>query len=706
MARDGFGVRGDSKMATFTVTTALDVIADDGQLSLREALALANASTGVADEITFASALSGQTITLTGGELSVTDAVTINGDINDDGAGDITIDADGSSRVIHVSTTTAPTSLIGLTITGGNSTGSGGGILSRSGLTIENSTVSGNKSNGSYAVGGGIYGASVVIVTGSTISSNTASGYAAGGGGIYAGSTLVVTDSIVSENDTDGYGAYGGGLHGAQNATITRSTISDNETTGVAADGGGVFAGGALTITASTVSGNQTSGAASEGGGAFAEGAVVIGNSTISSNATIGTYSEGGGVYGEDAITVTNGTISGNSARGSSAEGGGLFSAGGASVTLRNSIVLGNISAQAANDEISQQSGAPTLIGFNIIGRDAASGADVFDGATDVGDTTAAEVFAATTDNNGASAGVLADNGGELASIALRQNLSNPALDNSAGDTIPQTDARGFATADQFNFRNDGDGARDLGAFEAAEFLPSPKGERLTGTSGRDRIDALGGADTIEGFAGADTLIGAGGNDRINGARGADRLTGNGGTDTLIGGSGEDRLAGGSGRDSLLGSGGGDRLNGGDGADTLKGGGGRDNLAGGAGADRLFAGDGSDILIGGGGKDRFIFRGGDDFNVVKDFQNGIDKLSILGAPGFNALSISETAGDAVIRFRGVTIRLDGVDSDRIDRSDFVFSSGASKATETFKTVGLDTDEILLSILDIGADVLL
>ena len=266
MARDGFGVRGDSKMATFTVTTALDVIADDGQLSLREALALANASTGVADEITFASALSGQTITLTGGELSVTDAVTINGDINDDGAGDITIDADGSSRVIHVSTTTAPTSLIGLTITGGNSTGSGGGILSRSGLTIENSTVSGNKSNGSYAVGGGIYGASVVIVTGSTISSNTASGYAAGGGGIYAGSTLVVTDSIVSENDTDGYGAYGGGLHGAQNATITRSTISDNETTGVAADGGGVFAGGALTITASTVSGNQTSGAASEGG--------------------------------------------------------------------------------------------------------------------------------------------------------------------------------------------------------------------------------------------------------------------------------------------------------------------------------------------------------------------------------------------------------------------------------------------------------
>ena len=42
MARDGFGVRGDSKMATFTVTTALDVIADDGQLSLREALALAS----------------------------------------------------------------------------------------------------------------------------------------------------------------------------------------------------------------------------------------------------------------------------------------------------------------------------------------------------------------------------------------------------------------------------------------------------------------------------------------------------------------------------------------------------------------------------------------------------------------------------------------------------------------------------------------
>lgn len=56
-------------MATFTVTTAADVVnASDGVLSLREAVTQAN-STTAADTIVFAAGLETQTLVLTGGEL-------------------------------------------------------------------------------------------------------------------------------------------------------------------------------------------------------------------------------------------------------------------------------------------------------------------------------------------------------------------------------------------------------------------------------------------------------------------------------------------------------------------------------------------------------------------------------------------------------------------------------------------------------------
>src|SRR5438067_2477905 len=59
--------------ATFTVRNLLD----DGPGSLRDAVVAANASPGP-DAIDFAGGLSG-TITLTGGQLDVTDALTISG---------------------------------------------------------------------------------------------------------------------------------------------------------------------------------------------------------------------------------------------------------------------------------------------------------------------------------------------------------------------------------------------------------------------------------------------------------------------------------------------------------------------------------------------------------------------------------------------------------------------------------------------------
>jgi hypothetical protein len=123
-------------------TTDLATEADDGDgLSLREALAIANANADF-NAITFDASLSGGTLFLISGQrLSITtDGVTIDGDIDGDGTADITVDADSAdglddaaSRVFFISdnnnATTISAALNGLVIRDGKAAGgSGGGI--------------------------------------------------------------------------------------------------------------------------------------------------------------------------------------------------------------------------------------------------------------------------------------------------------------------------------------------------------------------------------------------------------------------------------------------------------------------------------------------------------------------------------------------------------------------------------------------------
>ena len=137
------------EQATIVVNTLNDEVdgdITDGSVSLRDAIALAPPG----ETITFAN---GGMIALDAalGELRIDKALTINGDINGDGIGDITIDAQGNSRVINTNdgdaTTDVAVSLSGLTLTGGNVTGfgvgdGGGGISNAEALTVTNSTIS------------------------------------------------------------------------------------------------------------------------------------------------------------------------------------------------------------------------------------------------------------------------------------------------------------------------------------------------------------------------------------------------------------------------------------------------------------------------------------------------------------------------------------------------------------------------------------
>jgi hypothetical protein len=254
-----------SVLATYAVTTTNDVVdANDGVLSLREAIAIANASIGVEDTINFG--VSG-TITLnkTLSQLLLTDSArtTING------GNAITVSGGGETRVFQVgaeNNTSATATLNGLIISGGTVgrdqpipgiptpdtglTGEGGGISNYGTLTVNNSTISGNLASR----GGGISNEGTLTVNNSTLSNNRLRDNIpfGTGGGIYNEGTLTVSNSTLSGNN--GRNEGGGILNFSGEATVSNSTLSGNG----AGNGGGISnISGLLRLRNSTVTANS-----------------------------------------------------------------------------------------------------------------------------------------------------------------------------------------------------------------------------------------------------------------------------------------------------------------------------------------------------------------------------------------------------------------------------------------------------------------
>ena len=118
-----------TKAATFTVTN----LNDSGNGTLRQAIASANANPDP-DTINFANNLNG-TITLTSGELSISQNLTINGL----GADTIKISGNSQSRIFNLDQT-ATASINNLTVSGALLADYlfGGGILNNGNLTANN----------------------------------------------------------------------------------------------------------------------------------------------------------------------------------------------------------------------------------------------------------------------------------------------------------------------------------------------------------------------------------------------------------------------------------------------------------------------------------------------------------------------------------------------------------------------------------------
>jgi len=305
-----------------------------GDLSLREAIELANAFFG-ADTIDFASELAGGTITLTSGELSITDDLTIEGL----GADQLTISGNDESRIFQVDDTddraTINVQISGLSLDDGHAY-DGGGIYNREILTIEDCTLYSNSAFG--RVGGGIYNSitGTLTVTNSTLDDNSASLY---GGGIYNDGTLwVENSSTIKLNRAE---RSGGTL------TVTNSTLSGNSASNVRVGaGGGIYSYGTLTVTNSTLSGNSSR----LGGGICNRSTLTVINSTLSGNSS---HASGGGIYSDGTLTVANSTLFGNWA---TFAGGGIYVSQSLG-RIVNSTIFGNWTTAVGGEEGSDGGG-------------------------------------------------------------------------------------------------------------------------------------------------------------------------------------------------------------------------------------------------------------------------------------------------------------------------------------------------------------
>lgn len=352
-----------------------------------------------------------------------------------------TLDALQSGRVINVNSA-VNVNLENLTLTGGQTTGNGGGISNPSGGTValSNTIVS---SNMALSNGGGIYNttSSSMVMTNTTVSSNTADN----GGGIYNASTATmnISQTVIKNNKANG--TKGGGIWNEGLLSLNSSAVSNNSIIARPGQGGGIFNSGTgiLTVIATTLANNDTP---DQGGGIFNEATLTLLNSTLSTNSS---GDLGGALYDLNisaGAVLTHVSIISNTA---STGAAGIFTQFG-NLQLKNSIVALNTggSNENCNSPI-------TSLGYNIDSNDDC-GLNAIDDQINVNPQ-----VSSLQDNGGPSIG--SDAGEALLTHALLP--TSPALEGAAcvagltSDQLGQTRPSPVATL------------CDIGAYESSQTI-------------------------------------------------------------------------------------------------------------------------------------------------------------------------------------------------------------------------------------------
>ncbi|WP_432218223.1 Ig-like domain-containing protein [Pseudomonas kribbensis] len=293
-------------LATWTATNN----ANTGVGSLRAALA--SAQNG--DIVTFST---GMTVQLTS-ELLINKNITVDGDLNNDGVADVTLDGQYKTRVVEITS---------------------GSTVTLDGLVITRGLVSGNGGNGGYgatgAMGGGIFNAGILTLNNVSVTGNAAAGGGGGGGvtganyggggggggglggqgGGHGGTAGPGTGTLGGQAGSGGVGGYGGGYDATHMGGRGGSTIGGAGGVGVSYYSNGGNGGTANNGTISIGGGGGGSGWDKVGGvGGNAAGGIynastgtlkIVGTSVISNN--IGAGGGGGGGSGQGSNNLNGG---------------------------------------------------------------------------------------------------------------------------------------------------------------------------------------------------------------------------------------------------------------------------------------------------------------------------------------------------------------------------------------------------------------
>ena len=261
---------------------------DGAGLSLREAIGVANSIAG-ADMIEFDASLNGSVFILYG-EFTITDDLTIDGDITGDNTADIRITGSDTHRIFNVSGTGTDAVLLSLLLTEGRAS-FGGAIATGAGTTLEvrDSTFSNNIATTTGGAALGIYGGTATLYN--TLITGNHSYRSAGA--VYANNATVnLTNSTVHDNTAD---YFGGGLYLYNSSLYSfNSTLTANQAD---ADGLSTVYGGGISSFGSTIELSNTVLAENVSGTAYTahDTSSTINTATSSFFGTAVTVSSGSG---------------------------------------------------------------------------------------------------------------------------------------------------------------------------------------------------------------------------------------------------------------------------------------------------------------------------------------------------------------------------------------------------------------------------
>jgi hypothetical protein len=477
----GLAVAGSLAMAASAGAATLEVnaLSDDGTgtCELREAVVAINndgadeagcVNTGGDysgfDTINFHSSITGgATIDLSGGQLQIEKAMSINGP----GSDQLILSAGPSSRLFgigaFVGSVANPVTLSGLNLEDGvdaSPNPKGGAVFNQGFLRLTDVIIAGNTITGTSGVaqdvtahGAAIYSDASLTLDDSVITGNTATATnslnddfdsVVQGGAIYAsGFPLTITNSTIAGNTVASTDQFGPTFNQAF-AKVSGGAIYTHSTTG-------------LVLRQSTISGNTVTAASQNNGKAeIVGGGIFVGGGTgslelvtLSGNSStangIGSATGGGLATTSAAVTIRSSTIAANSVNAGLLVGANLYADAPGSAQLRNTIVAEGGGSNCAGFAI-------TSAGYNL----------------DDGTSCGLDPGTVTTDKEGVDPdlGPLLNHGGPTKTMAPSQG---PAIDagDSTGQAIAGEDQRGLTRPrDTASFPNPGDGS-DIGAWEA-----------------------------------------------------------------------------------------------------------------------------------------------------------------------------------------------------------------------------------------------